>query len=85
MSGAGRKKGDYHANGYVVEDKITDAQSFTITQKMLDKTCKEAVATPPGMLPQWRITMSNYRLRILREEDYLYLEALAAKNREAAE
>lgn len=78
MSGAGWKKGDYHANGYLVEDKFTDADSFRVEKKVLAKTEAEALAS--GKLPQWRISLPGFRLRVLREEDYLYLEALAAKN-----
>lgn len=78
MSGAGRKKGDYHANGYLVEDKFTDADSYRIEGKVLRKTEGEALAA--GMLPQWRITLPGHKLRVLREEDYLYLEALASQN-----
>ena len=75
MSGAGRKKGDYHANGYLVEDKYTDADSFRIEKAMLAKTEKEALNA--GMLPQWRISLPGYRLRVYREEDALWLEARA--------
>jgi hypothetical protein len=78
MSGAGRQKGDYHANGYLIEDKYTDKESFSITLKMLAKTTSEAFAA--RMLPQWRITMPGVKLRVYREEDALYLEALAARN-----
>lgn len=83
MSGAGRKKGDYHANGYLVEDKYTEhrggspAVSFRVTAEMIQKTIREALAA--GMLPMWRITIPGCpKLRIMREEDYLYLEAQAA-------
>lgn len=76
MSGAGKKKGDYHANGYLVEDKYTDADSYRIEKKVLDKTVQQAQAA--GMLPQWRITLPGHTLRVLEEADYLYLEAKAA-------
>lgn len=79
MSGAGKKKGDYHANGYLIEDKITMHDSFRVEGSVLAKTEKEALEA--GMLPQWRITLPGHKLRILREDDYIYLEALANANR----
>ena len=81
MSGAGRKKGDYHANGYLVEDKFTEfyrgkpANSFRITTDMIRKTVNEALAA--RCLPMWRITLPGFKLRVMREEDYLYLQARA--------
>lgn len=82
MSGAGREKGDYRANGYRVEDKFTDAASFSITDAMLDKIIYEAMHTPPGLLPMLRVTTKKHKVRVLREEDYLYLEARAARGAE---
>lgn len=78
MSGAGKKKGDYHANGYLVEDKDTAHDSYRIEKSVILKTVGEALSA--GMLPMWRISMPGLKLRVLREDDYLYLEAQAAKN-----
>ena len=82
MSGAGREKGDYRANGWRIEDKYTDAKSFSLKAEDFAKIEREALMTPPGLLPQMRITMPGHKLRVLREQDYLYLEALAGGNRE---
>ena len=76
-SGGGREKGDVRLNGFRLEDKFTDAESYTLTRKTLDKITREALHTPPGLLPQLRITMPGYKLRVLREEDYLYIIAKA--------
>lgn len=80
-SGAGREKGDIRANGYRIEDKFTDAASYTIRVEDLDKITKHALLTPPGLLPQMRITFASHgqKWRLLREEDCLYLEARAAQ------
>lgn len=79
MSGAGRKKGDVLTSMWLIEDKITEARSFTVTVAMLDKIEAEAVNTPPSKLPQLRLTLPGHRWRMLREEDYLYLQSLAAQ------
>lgn len=74
-------KGDVRANGFLLEDKFTDAESFSITKTMILKTIKEALQTPPGLLPSWRISIKGCpRLRLYREEDALYLEAKAGAN-----
>lgn len=77
-SGAGRFKGDYRANGAMIDDKYTDARSFSIKldgdQGFLAHI-KNAVMG--RALPEWRITLPGLKLRVLREEDYLYLRAKA--------
>lgn len=85
VSGSGnrREKGDIRTNGFRIEDKFTDASSYTIQKSELEKITHEALMTPPGLLPQMRITMPGFKLRVLREQDYLYLEALAAENVDA--
>lgn len=76
-SGALRgRKGDVRSEDYLIEDKFTDANSFTITRKMLDKIMREGLEMH-GRLSQLRITMPGYKLRVLREDDYLYLKARA--------
>lgn len=79
-SGAGREKGDIRANGFRIEDKFTDSASYTITVETLRKITREALQTPPGLLPQMRITFAKHgqKWRMLREEDYMYLVAQAA-------
>lgn len=80
MSGAGHQKGDIRTAEWLGEDKFTEAASFTVTAKVLDKTVSEALAS--RRLPFWRITMLGYKLRLYREEDALYLHAMADKSRE---
>lgn len=81
MSGAGRLKGDYRANGWLVEDKLTEirggqpAKSFSLTATVIEKTIREAAEA--RLLPMWRITLPGHKLRVMREEDYLYLQAQA--------
>jgi hypothetical protein len=80
-SGAGRQKGDVRTNGYRIEDKFTDAASYRLEVEVLKKITHEALRTPPGLLPQLRITFEQHgeRWRMMREDDYLYLEARAAR------
>lgn len=77
-SGAGKYKGDYRANGAMIDDKFTDARSYRITldgrQGFLAHIQNAILA---GLLPEWRITLPGLKLRIMREEDYLYLRAKA--------
>lgn len=76
-SGAFRgRPGDIRDEDWLIEDKFTDADSFIIKRSMLDKTIREALSDH-GRLAQWRITMPGYKLRLIREEDYLYLKAKA--------
>lgn len=73
MSGAGREKGDIKAGLFLIEDKYTDNESFSITTKLLKKIAIEAMSE--HRLWQLRITLPGYKLRVLKEEDYLYLQA----------
>lgn len=79
VSGSGnrREKGDIRAGIWRIEDKFTDAESFRLEKAVFDKITAEALHTPPGCLPQMRITMPGLKLRVLREEDFLWLMAAA--------
>lgn len=79
-SGSGRVKGDVRTGMWCISNKFTEARSFRITEDDLDKMVADAIRTPPGLLPQMRVEMPHYRLRILREDDYLQLEARANAN-----
>lgn len=73
MSGGGRQKGDYSTGRFRVEDKVTAAQSYTLKRAVLDKIESEALRTPPGLLPQMRITIAGRTYRLYREEDAVAL------------
>ena len=76
-SGALRgQKGDVRTLDYIIEDKFTDAESYTIKLSMLRKTIQEALAMH-GRLPMWRITIRGEKFRLMREDDYLFLKAQA--------
>lgn len=69
-------KGDVRANGFLIDDKFTDAASFSVTRTMVEKGLAEALQTPPGLRPQWRITIPGIpRLRLILEDDYLNMIA----------
>ena len=71
-------KGDVRANGFLIDDKFTDSDSFRITRPMVEKGMVEALQTPPGLRAQWRISIPGIpRLRVLLEDDYLFLVAKA--------
>jgi hypothetical protein len=78
MSGAGREKGDIKAGFFLIEDKFTDAESFTITTDMLKKINVQAIGE--HRVWQLRVTLPGYKLRVLSEPDYLYLQAMAARD-----
>ena len=76
-------KGDVRANGFLIEDKYTDDESYSLTAKVWRKITAEALQTPPGLLPSMRISMKGApKLRVYREEDALYLEARAGLGNE---
>ena len=76
-SGNKREKGDVRNETWRIEDKYTDDASFRITLEDWEKICRHALMTPPGLLPQMRITIQNHTLRVVREEDWLWLCAKA--------
>jgi hypothetical protein len=72
------RKGDVRENGFLVDDKFTDAKSFTITREMWLKITREAGMSPPGLRPRLRLTLPGIpKLCVLLEDDYLYLQARA--------
>lgn len=73
-----RSKGDVRVPGILIEDKVTDKQSFTIKETDLAKTISQAIMQ--GVTPHWRITIGNRRFRLMQEDDYLYLAARAGDN-----
>jgi hypothetical protein len=77
-SGNKREKGDFRNDVWRIEDKFTDKKSFSLTVADLDKICREALMTPPGLLPQMRISLPGHTVRVIREQDYLWLVAEAA-------
>lgn len=69
------RKGDVRENGFLVDDKFTDAERFTITKEMWRKIEREASMTPPGLRPRLRITMPGLpKLCVMLEDDYLYFQ-----------
>lgn len=79
-SGNKREKGDVRNSTWRIEDKFTDKESFSLKVSDWKKICHEAFHTPPGLLPQMRITFGGHIVRVLREEDYLWLCANAQAN-----
>ena len=66
------RKGDVIENGFLVDDKFTDAQSYSLTVKDWRKITAEASMTPPGLRPRMRITLPDTpRLCVMLEDDYL--------------
>lgn len=70
------RKGDYIANGFLVDDKFTDARSFSI--KLDGPNGWLAIARhalSQGRLPSFRISMPGVKLRLVQEDDYMFLIA----------
>lgn len=66
-------KGDLRANGFLIDDKFTDSDSFTIKKRDFLKLMKDAAQTPPGLRPSLRISMPNLpTLRVVIEDDLQY-------------
>lgn len=71
-------KGDVRANGFLIDDKFTDDASFRLTAEALNKITREALQTPPGLMPRLRISIKGTsRWSVIRDEDLLYLIARA--------
>lgn len=67
-------KGDVRANGFLIEDKFTDSDSFRFQRSEWEKATVNALQTPPGLRPQFRIHIKGLpKLRVLTEDDYLFL------------
>jgi hypothetical protein len=67
-----------------VDDKFTDAKSFTITTELWKKIEWEAINTPPGLRPRLRLTMPGIpKLCVMLEDDYLYFTAKAEAEADA--
>lgn len=73
MSGGGRQKGDYRTARFRVENKQTDKKSYSLHIGVLRKIEREALGTPPGLLPQMRVTIQGESFRVLREADWVAL------------
>ena len=62
-------KGDVDAGMMLIEDKYTDAASYRMSLKVLDKIKKEA---GPGRFPVLRVGIQDQNFIVLREEDCLF-------------
>lgn len=70
-------------HGYLVDDKYTDAGSFTIDRKMWQKIEQEAAMTPPGLRPRLRISIRGLpKLCVMLEDDHIYEQGILSANRD---
>ena len=70
-SGSGIVKGDFRNDKWVVEDKFTEAATYELTGKVLDKICSAAVKTLRK--PAVRIGVKGEDYAILRWSDFVDL------------
>lgn len=70
MSGAGRQKGDTKSARFRGEDKVTEAASYTLKLSDLLKIEREAILTPPCLIPYFRVTIQGHTWRMIREKDW---------------
>lgn len=78
MSGAGRQKGDYRTAAFLTEDKTTTAASYSLKLATLKKIEREALHTPPTLMPKMRVTLAEGTVEqetywVIRERDALAL------------
>jgi len=82
-SGAFRhRRGDILTPTKLIEDKIKvkpGARSFTMSADVLEKTAAEALATPPGLVPEWRVTIAGKTYRLKREDDSVHADNTLAE------
>lgn len=64
-------KGDVRTARYLIEDKITDKQSYAVTRKVWDKIAKEGLQV--GKQPLLRITINGKTLIVCDEVLFLTL------------
>lgn len=73
-SGRGRHKGDVRHNGWLYDHKDTDNDSYSVTKSAFAKITRDAIATPPGVMPALVLNINGLRLVVMRESDHLYRE-----------
>jgi hypothetical protein len=67
-------KRDVRLGGFLVEARITDAKSYSVNGEEFSKLTRDAMQTPPGMLPAMALEIQGQRLIVMREEDFLFME-----------
>jgi hypothetical protein len=68
-------KRDVRLNGFLVEARITDKDSYRIERKEFERIIKDALATPPGMLGAMVIEFQGLKLMVTKFQDHEYLMA----------
>lgn len=64
------RRGDVDAGNLLIEDKYTDAASYRLTRKVLEKIENEA---GPTRFPVLRVGIAGRNYIVMREEDVLFL------------
>lgn len=67
------RKGDARADDLLVEAKMTDKASYSISLRVWDKIRREALLD--GRLPVLALQIQNRNLVVIDEEDFLALRA----------
>jgi hypothetical protein len=67
---------DAKIRDFLIEARGTDSESYSISQKEFEQIAKQAVITPPGMLPAIQIDFSRVKLWVMKLDDHLYREQL---------
>ena len=66
-------KRDVRLNGFLVEARTTDADSYRIDKREFEKIVKDALGTPPGMLGAMFIEFPGLKLMVTKFQDHEYL------------
>lgn len=70
-------KRDVRLGGFLVEARTTGAASYTIGRPEFDAVTRQAIGSPPGMLPAFQIDFENpttLSLFVMRLEDHMARE-----------
>lgn len=68
-------KGDNRLGVFLVDNKTTDAGSFTIDLNKWLQTQEQGMQTPPGLLGAWQINLQSAKLWLMRLDDWLAAES----------
>jgi hypothetical protein len=71
-------KRDVRLNGFLVEARTTEADSYRISKSEFEKIIMDAIATPPGMLGAMQIDFPGLRLMVTKFQDHEYMMSLIA-------
>jgi hypothetical protein len=75
-------KRDVRLNGFLIEARTTNAESYRIDKEEFEKVIKDALATPPGMLGAMLIEFPGLKLMVTKFQDHEYMLSVIASQQD---